>query len=165
MMAVEETIAVVGLQSGKLSGFVERLVRDNFRILVIPGSKDQAERIMEEIRTLKPGGEVEVLDCAKDGCWEADIIAFINPHDFENKLIDRIREVAVQKVIVAVFEGVSIDIANERYAALKAALPHSKIVRLIVLSGEEKVSMWGDDSEAIQRVAVLLEKSPYTITQ
>lgn len=165
-MAVEETIAVVGLQSGKLTGFVERMAQDNnFRILIIPGNVDQMNRLKEDADNLDLQVEVEVANCPKDGCWEADTIAFINPHVFESEIIDRIREVAVQKVVMAVFEGISTSIANERYESLKKALPHSKLVRLIVIPEEEKVSMWGEDKEAVQKVAGLLEKSPYTITQ
>ena len=163
-MAVEETIAVVGLQSGKLTGFTEKLAMDDFRLLLIPGSKDEMNRLNEEVEELKLQSEVEILNCAKNGCWEADIIAFINPHDPADELVTRIKEVAVQKVVMVVFEGISSFIANERYDAFKKAMPHSKLVRLVVLP-EEKVSMWGEDKLAVQKVAKLLVKSPYTITQ
>lgn len=163
-MAIAETIAVVGLTTGKLTGFGEKLANIDLHILIIPGNHDEMLRIRDDIRDSKTKAEIEVLDCAKEGCWEADIIAFINPHDFDDKLISRIREVAVQKVIMAVFEGVSTDIATERYEALESTLPHSKVTRLLVFPEEEKVAISGKDKEALQKVTKLLERSSYEMT-
>lgn len=163
-MAIAETIAIVGLKSGNLTGFVENLAKMDLHLLIIPGSEDEMLLMKDETRGLKAEAEIEVLDCAKKGCWEADIIAFINPHDFDDKFINRIREVAVQKVIMAVFEGISTDITTDRYEALEKTFPHSKVTRLIVLPEEEKVAISGRDKEAVQKVTALLERSSYEMT-
>jgi len=54
------------------------------------------------IKRNNPGAQVEIVDCVKEGCWEADIIVLaIASHEME-EVIEKIREVATQKIVLII---------------------------------------------------------------
>lgn len=163
-MAVEETIAIVGFKSNEGSSFVEKLVHEKFRLLIIPENKDEMLQLKQCYEEKNVSAEVEILNCAKNGCWEADIIAFINPTDLNSELFSRIKEVAVQKIVVAIFETQKMEETTGKAEKLQELLPNSKIVQVLVDVESQKASVVGKNEEAVANISAMLQKAAFKIS-
>lgn len=94
------------------------------------------------------GSEVELIDCVKDGCWEADIIV-LTEEEIQVDLLGKIREVATQKIVLVMSSSGSIERREgERLSRIKAALPYSKIVEVALHPDETVLS--GENPEAVE---------------
>jgi len=81
--------------------------------------------------------EVEVINCAKEGCWEADIIILAEELILQ-ELLEKIREVSTQKMVMIISAENSIA-GEERASTIKEALPFSKIVEVVMSSEEAQI--------------------------
>lgn len=163
-MTVKKTIALIGTgRSGE--SHVNKLV-NNYRLLTLmeyisQNSALHPHNIQEEILS-----DVEIIDCAKEACWEADIIALFGPENIKRGLIQQIKEVATQKTVVAFNEihGTASAISNG-YSTLRQLLPHSKVFwvvmdpasKLAVIEGNE------EDASVVENISQLLEYKPVII--
>src|SRR5690606_20786726 len=127
-MAVKKAIALIGEIQGK-EKILMQLVK-NYRLLWVTKEDDSYSDLSQSILNEFPGAEVEIIACAKEGCWEADII-FLEVHGIEKELIERIREVATQKIVVVL--GKDDDHAPalvNKLLLVQEGLPYSKIVEV-----------------------------------
>ncbi len=85
---------------------------------------------------------VEWVNCAKDGCWEADVIVISSI--VEKSVIENIRTVATQKIVVYIADNGKQSLSD--YYLLKQLLPNSKV---IFVSNEGEYMMSGEDSEIL----------------
>ena len=85
-----------------------------------------------------PLPEVEVISCAKEGCWEADIIILAGEL-IHQELLEKIREVSTQKIVMIITAEGKVD-GEERTSFIIEALSFSKIVEVLVSSEEAQVS-------------------------
>ncbi len=161
-MAVEETIAVVGFRSNNPSIFLENLKNQDVRLLIIPAGEGEKVSLNKQFENNSTKAEIEVLDCAKDGCWEADIIAFLNPVDLEESLLDRIKEVAIQKPVLYIFEEASAE-TEVKAEKLQEKLSNSIILKVKIDSEKESAIVSGTDSQYIKQVSAMLRKAGFSV--
>ena len=161
-MAVGETIAVVGLRSDKPSVFVEKLKNQHVQLLLIPAGEREKVSLSELFDNQVTNAEIEVLDCARDGCWEADIIAFLDPVDPEESLLNRIKEVAVQKPVLSVFEETSAE-AESNAEKLQEKLPNSIILKVKIDPGKETATISGTDPQSIEQISAMLKRAGFSV--
>jgi hypothetical protein len=160
-MTVKKTIALIGTgRSGE--SHVDKLV-NNYRLLTVmedirQNSALPHNKIQEEILS-----EVEIIDCAKEACWEADIIALFGPENIKRGLIQQIKEVATQKTVVAFNEihGTASAIANG-YSTLRLLLPHSKVFWVVMDPSSRQALIEGNEEDAsiVENLSHLLEYKP-----
>lgn len=148
---MKKTIAIVGATEKSGKEIVMKLASMPYRLLLISNQITELDRLKNDLFLMHPHAEIEALDCIKDGCWEADIIILAVPHEAIQKVAERIKEVATQKIVVDVFN------TEDNSAELKKILPYSKLVGVSVdLSSEIIIS--GDDktvNEEIQQIFIL----------
>lgn len=161
-MAVEETIAVVGLRSDIPSVFVEKLKNQDVRLLIIPEGEKEKVSLNKHFENNVTNAEIEVLDCARDGCWEADIIAFLDPVAPEESLLNRIKEVAVQKPVLSVFEKASAEAASNA-EKLQERLHNSIVLKVKIDPEKESATISGTDPQSIEQVAVMLKRAGFLL--
>src|SRR5690606_37728068 len=89
---------------------------------------------------------VERIDCAKDGCWEADVIVISSV--VEKSIIETISEVATQKIVLYIADNDEQSLSD--YYLLKQLLPNSKI---IFISNEGEYVISGEDSEILDFIS------------
>ncbi len=127
-MKVKQTIAFIG-EAGKIcGGLVEKLAAAGNPVLLI-GQADKlsgqgAQQILKQI----PNADIEEIDCAREGCWEADVIVFCGAASVETAVSEKIKEVANQKIMVYVSDQ-ELD-ETEKIGELKKSFPHSEWVQL-----------------------------------
>src|SRR5262245_12564540 len=101
-MAVKKTIAIIGASGDMGSAFAKALASSNYRLLLMSRDKNKVQKLSDSIKGKNPLADVEVSECAKDACWEADIVLLTVPYRVEMQVADMIREVSTQKVVIDV---------------------------------------------------------------
>ena len=66
------------------------------------------------------------MNCAREGCWEADLILLATAPFKESAIANAIREVAIQKMGISVKKVDNYE--NMSCKKLEKLLPHSKVV-------------------------------------
>ncbi len=133
-MVQKKTIAIVGA-TGKRGAYVARsLASSSHRLLLM--SEDTEKLSALKIELSSSSADVETISCAKDACWEADIIIVATPFAIEKETAEKIREVATGKIVISVsdlIEASVYDLAVPHHSSaaeeLQRLLPYSKVVK------------------------------------
>ena len=91
-MGTKKTIAIVGLTTGQDNPLLRKLALNN-RILVVSSDADKFSELSEYIQKGADEEAIELIDCAKDGCWEADIIILWNGFKQEKNELERLLQI------------------------------------------------------------------------
>ena len=156
-MEAKETIAILGLKKGEATLFLDQLASDN-RLLIVSNELKDCTGISEYLPQIKPEHEVEVIECAKEGCWEADLIALWNPFQFKEDELLRLRAVATQKIVLLIQDR------DINYGALPP-FPNSKVISLTLNHTTKEATIYGENLEAINSIHKLIEKTGYLILE
>lgn len=160
-MGVKETVAFIGGMEETCQTMIRILAQENLRLLFVGNGKEH----LEFLENLEQDGkaEIERIDCAREGCWEADIIAFTDPANIAGPVVERIREVSTQKIVLC--------IVSETYGLddlcmkeLEELLPNSKVVGLVVNSTQMRGTIFAVDPEALKTVSNIYERAGYTVS-
>jgi len=160
-MAIKKTIAIIGADEQKGIIISRRLSAGNYRLLLLFNENAGSANIKEEIKKCAPIAEIELIGCMKDCCWEADIIILAIKSEAQIEVAEKIREVAIQKIVVC--------LANSKsgllfaVAALQQLLPYSKVVAIFSDLETAEVYVDGHDEEAVKTVALLLSGAGYEL--
>ncbi len=176
-MALKKTVAIIEA-NGEGIGFsiAKNLDSPDFRLLLLVPGFDNINNPYEEIKANRPGADIELVQCAVDACWEADIILLNVASPLEKEIVKKIKQVATGKIIIYIInETVSIFPNDDQmiYAInLKTVLPHSKIVTVYhsfsqnhqVGEKKETVKIDSENAEALQTVNLLLSAAGINVT-
>lgn len=166
MPITKQTVAIIGAAGTIGSAIAKHIAGGNYRVLLVDKTHQKLSALSNEIRRYHPKADFEQKDCAYDCSWEADIIILAVACGQEKEMAYKIRDVVTQKIIVS--------LPNQKNTqALQQALPHSRIVKMADLpfieSDEQHfnktekpaVHISGDDSDALDTVAELVENSGF----
>ena len=135
-MAHNKTIAIIGATGNVGSAIAKCLSITSNRLLLMSNEVDALAQLISEIRLTSPTVEIESATCAKEASWEADIIVVATSSNEGKEIAQRIREVAIGKIVISVSQPINgylnivaspanISAAEE----LQQLLPHSKVVK------------------------------------
>jgi predicted dinucleotide-binding enzyme len=135
-MAHNKTIAIIGATGNVGSAIAKCLSTTSNRLLLMANEADALARLTSEIRLTSPTAEIDNATCAKEASWEADIIVVATSSVEGKEIAERIREVAIGKIVISVSQPINgylniaatpsnISAAEE----LQQLLPHSKVVK------------------------------------
>ena len=152
-MAIKKTIAIIEA-TGEREAFIAKRLSNAYRLLLIGAEKVELHQLAEGLKEANNNTEVEVIECAREACWEADII--ITPYPLQKEVIQRIKEVSVGKVVVCISRSKD---AGEN---LQHFLPYSRVA-ILTMAANQKLA-YGNitclvkttDDEALETVAALL---------
>lgn len=164
-MITKETIAFIGNIGETCPLLLKRLAQMDLRLLFIYNEERQGGKMSDLLELKNTVAEIEMIPCAKEGCWEADMIAFVDPEDIQIPLMARIKEVATQKILLCITEGKDkkIFFSEAKIKELQQGLPHSKIVQVFIVSDEMSATMLGGNKEALETSSEILENAGYKI--
>ena len=151
-MMVERTIAILGETGEFPQVLLEAFAKQNLRLLYVSENKEKNVAVQQQLENLKVLAEVEFLSCEREGCWEADIIAFSQPESISPALITKIKEVATQKIVLVVT-------GEKKLANFYALFPYSKFVEVLINNTGKEISVSGNDNTAIAEVQELIEST------
>ncbi len=98
----KKTVAIIGESKEFCPALAIAAVQQDLRLLFISRDETKKSILKTRLRDLDVSAEIEFTTCEKDGCWEADAIAFIQPGEIEPKLLDRIKQVSTQKIVLVI---------------------------------------------------------------
>ncbi|CAN5838683.1 NAD(P)-binding domain-containing protein [soil metagenome] len=174
-MSGKKTIAIVGATGNMGNAIAKSLAKGNYRILLIGSNSEKLQALYNEIHILQPLADMEIMNCAFEGCWEADIIIPAVPYTAEKEVAAKIKDVATGKIVISISNPL-----NETYTALvtdtgksageelQDALPYSKVIKAFntiyaedfaepVIDDQTIDSLIaGNDEEALQIIAQLV---------
>lgn len=140
---VKKTVAIIG-ETAPGSALLETMIQQDLRLLIISREPEYIELVKQELEQLSEPAEVEFLTCEKEGCWEADLIAFTRPAAIEPSQLNRIKQVSTQKVVLIISEDKAAE--KEKQLCFQELLPHSKVVELEIK--ERKFRIFGRNEKA-----------------
>jgi 8-hydroxy-5-deazaflavin:NADPH oxidoreductase len=171
-MGTKQTIAIIGATGKMGSALSKTLAKSNYRLLLSDLHKKEAGILAKKIRDQIPEADVEAVECARNACWEADIIIPALPFYSEKEIAETIREVANQKIVISVsnpLDDSSNTLLTKKGSSageeLQKLLPHSKVVKAFntifaadlkhpVMKGmQADTFLAGNDEEALENVA------------
>jgi predicted dinucleotide-binding enzyme len=174
-MAQKQTIAIIGATESVGSSIAKSLPRGNYRLILMGKDEEALEALRANLIGSGATAEIEVNSCAKEACWEADVIIIATSNELDREVIDRIKEVAVGKVVVSISSPVTRTYkayagSSETSAAeeLQKLLPYSKVVKTFnsvfardfktssIVNETGEIFIAGNNSDALEVVSKLI---------
>lgn len=152
---MKTSLALIGTKGEGHKNLINRLVHHCQLILVSEFEGEVFDAVIGQ------HDDVMIQSCAKEGCWEADIIFLLNDRAGDVNLLDAIKEVSTQKVVVGFSETMDEFSQRGEFSTLKQTLPHSKVLWGYIDDTGGQVFIHGSDGEAIERMRELIEKMDY----
>jgi predicted dinucleotide-binding enzyme len=154
-MSVKKTVAIVGATKYKGAEFANKLAGDGYRLLLISNDVEKLSHLSKSIAIQKPDAEVDILECVKDGCWEADVIILAVKCSEEKAVAGIIKEVATQKIVVIVSDK------RNQSEELQHILPYSRLVKVSLSSYPKEIIISGNSEDANEEIAEIFNQAGY----
>ena len=119
-MTTHTSIAIIGATTPAGSFILSSLSELVNTILITAKDNEEHMAINNILNAIKPKAQVEVQACAREGCWESDIIFFADTPGNIEEISSHIKDVVTQKTVVTFLEDTG---------KLEQLLPYSKIVK------------------------------------
>jgi 8-hydroxy-5-deazaflavin:NADPH oxidoreductase len=170
-MAIKKTIAIIGAAGKMGRALAKSLAKGPFRLLLFDRNPKKLGLLARKIKTATGNPDLESSHCPVEASWEADIIIPAVPYAAQHEVVEEIKNVITQKIVISLFcqHENSHDqklTAHGMADALQTALPHAKIVEAFTTvsandfkanSGKElTVLIAGKDEGACETVAELV---------
>lgn len=161
-MAVKKTVAIVGA-TGKMRGVLAgEFVKAGYRLLLVAVSQTQFNRMSKYISEIMPDAEIAHVECEKEGCWEADLIILAVSRNAIQEVVEKVKEVATQKIVLCISD----DKSNSYFPfseaqELQQLLPFSKVIAAFNNVQSPEILIAGDDKEAVQELSEMIAKAGY----
>lgn len=175
-MQTKQTIAIIGATGNMGSAISKSLAKGAYRLLLCANDPDKVQALAQQIKQDNSSANVEGLDCFVTASWEADIIILAIPYGAEKEVVEKIREVANQKIVISIanplnetYDGLVTAPDTSAAEELQKLLPHSKVVKAFnttfaadftspVIDGKQvDAFVAGNDEEAVQTVTELVK--------
>jgi NADPH-dependent F420 reductase len=179
-MKTKQTIAILGATGNMGSAIAKNLSKGNNRILLCANDHDKIQSLAEEIKQVIPAADVEILDCAINASWEADIIILAVPYQAEKEVAAKIQEVSNQKIVVSIanplnetYNGLLTTPDTSAAEELQKLLPNSKVVKAfnttfaadfatpVIAGSQVDAFVSGNDQEAVETVSELVQTAGF----
>ncbi|HEY6977811.1 MAG TPA: hypothetical protein VH396_16040, partial [Chitinophagaceae bacterium] len=105
-------------------------------------------QIVRNIKQNNLNAEVEIVDCAKEGCWEADIIVLAIPYYELKEVVEKINEVVTQKIVLIISNNEE----EGKVEELQRLLPYSRVVAAF----NNPYSFTSNDREASETISKII---------
>jgi hypothetical protein len=148
-MTAKKTVAIIASTEQKTAAVVDKFPSENYRLLLLQKEPNQLSKVATEIKLKHPGLEFEIVDCLKDGCWEADIIVLDVSCGEQKEVAELIKEVATQKPVISFSDHENIELEN--------ALKYSRVVTVVKACDSNETSLCGKDHDALMEVSEILK--------
>lgn len=175
MPVTKQTIAIIGAGGNMGSATARNIAGGNYRLLLFDSDPDQLDSLKDNIQQDHPEADFEIMHCPHECSWEADIIILAVSDGVKKEIVDRIRDVATQKIVISIVNPINEAISKqptEHHASaaekLQQWLPHSKVVIAFNTTNDPDIEqpsidgsqadafIAGDNQDALESVRELL---------
>jgi len=130
-MKTKETIAIIGATGTTGSSIARKLSAQDYSLILTSKEKGKLRSLKNSLSSGKTNVSLDLEDCAKDVCWEADIIIMVVAYDAAKEVAEKIREVATGKVVINIADDDDPSDSVDRTGDLQKLLPDSKVMRVL----------------------------------
>ena len=152
-MAVKQTIAWIG--NIKQQEDILAKLAEHYRVLLVNKEGSAITALSQKLQS-----EVEIIDCVKDGCWEADIIV-VTEEEIQEDLLVKVREVATQKIVLLITRTDKEGRHEGKLAQICKALPFSKIAAANL--HPEETLLLGNNPAALSTASEMIRRLGFKI--
>ena len=179
-MVTSKTIAIIGASGNMGSAIAKSLANSSYRLLLFGKEEEKLRSVFKEIKTVNKSKDAEIIGCAADASWEADIIIAAVPFAAEKELAEKIRKVATGKIVISIsnplnetYTGLVTDGNTSSAEELQKLLPHSKVIKAFnttfagdftqpVIDGKTiDAFIAGNDEEAVETVSDVVKSAGF----
>jgi predicted dinucleotide-binding enzyme len=135
-MKTKETIAIIGATGNMGSAIARNLSKHNYRLILMSRNPEELSGLKQNLSTINPKAVIDTNDCVKGVSWEADIIILACPAEAEKEIAEKIKEVAVGKIVISIsnpWNNKYSDLVSSTHTSaaeeLQRLLPDSKVVK------------------------------------
>ena len=179
-MATNKTIAIIGASGNMGSAIAKSLATSSYRLLLFGKEDKKLRSIYKEIKAIHKSADAEIIGCAANASWEADIIIAAVPFAAEKELAEIIRQVATGKIVISIsnplnetYTGLVTDGNTSSAEELQKLLPHSKVIKAFnttfagdfsqpIIDGKTiDAFIAGDDDEALETVSDVVRSAGF----
>ncbi|WP_069131206.1 NAD(P)-binding domain-containing protein [Rhodohalobacter halophilus] len=158
MPITKQTVAIIGSKSILGVSIAKGLCSENYKLLLFDEDDTFAGQLSDQICAEIEGAEVEVIECQHMACWEADVVVIANPVNDINRLSEKIREVATQKIVAVLLKETDL----QQLELVERGFPHSKVVGVIPSDyDKESVQLMTKHTRALRTVKEMVEKAGF----
>lgn len=133
---MKQSIAIVGSTGNMGTAIAKSLAKGNYRLLLFGRDETRTQKLAEEILSEHPDCDVEAIGCPKDASWEADIVVMATPYATDREIVEQIKPVVTQKVVVSIanpikpnFDGMLVPPSTSAAEELQKLLPDAHVVK------------------------------------
>lgn len=145
-MKTKETIAIIGATGNIGAAIARNLSRDNYRLVLMSSDVPALGKLKSSLSTSDPKAMIDTNDCAKEVAWEADIIILTCAYKVEQEIIEKIREVAIGKILISISNPFDVNYSDlvrstntSAAEELQKLLPHSKVVKVFNMTPADNI--------------------------
>ena len=179
-MATNKTIAIIGASGNMGSAIAKSLANSPYRLLLFGKEEAKLKSLLHEIKNTNKLADAEIIACAADASWEADIIIAAVPFAAEKELAEKIKQVATGKIVISIsnplnetYTGMVTDSNTSSAEELQKLLPHSKVIKAFnttfagdfsqpVIDGKTiDAFIAGNDDEALETVSNVVRSAGF----
>jgi len=174
-MALRQTIAIIGADQRMGAEIAKSLSKINHRLILMGKDEEALDALKSNMIETGAKAEIESNGCAKEASWEADVIIMATSYDLEKEIIEKIKEVAIGKVVISIsnlsIRDYKATIASPGTSAaeeLQKLLLYSKVIKTFntvfakdfmkstIINGEGEIFIAGNNSDALEVVSKLI---------
>jgi predicted dinucleotide-binding enzyme len=150
----KQIIAIAGAERKMGSLVAEKLLQAGRHHLLILSEGGDSTGKLNALLRLNPVADPEIVDCLKDGCWEADMIMLDIPFSSIHEAAEKIREVSTQKIIFVISGDPEekTDPAGE----WRSLLPNAKTVVALNLLNNSATPLNTPDEESLGSINTVI---------
>lgn len=156
-MKHRNTIAFIGGGRKEAEAAFRFLLKADCHLLLPAAGQAELQRISKALKNEKPFAGISMVDCIREGCWEADVVILAVNEEEEFEVARRMKDVVTQKIVI------SIKIADTIPGkTLRRLLPNAKIVEAILVTdeyGTAKLVISAGSPDALAEAEELLSQS------
>lgn len=154
-MAIRKTIAIIGATGELGRAIVNKFAFTPYRLLLVSDKLVELKEFSAKLMEQQIKAEIELLECVKDSCWEADLIVLSVAHAEEEKVAELMKEVATQKIVVIVLQH------KNECKELENILPYSKIVKAFINTEANTVLLNGKSETVNEEILSIFKQAGY----
>lgn len=162
-MPVRKTIAIIDATGKRGAEIATKLSPGDYRLLLFSNDKTRLTQLLRQLKKNSVNTDAGIMDCAKDGCWEADMIILDIAPGTEKDVAEKIREVSTQKIVLNISNEKGNLFPFKTAQQLQSLLPFSKMVAVFNDPESDEAFIAGDDDEAVEVVSAILKTAGYRV--
>ena len=179
-MITQQTIAVIGATTDFGKALCIGIAGGNYSLLLYEKIAGEMLPLIVTIKKQHPDAMVETVPCSVNAGWEADIIFIDIDTGMEKLMLEELKEVANQKIVISTGHTFydketglpGIDGLNE-ITAIQELMPFSKVVKVfktemfpihstdLVTDKNNTTLLAGSDRDALQKVFGIMAKAGF----